>query len=212
MEKGLVFDLCGTLIENNYNNSPFRKIAEILSYKGDVEDFKERFENTFMKSYFSSLDEGFKMVCKVFNVNHEEVKESLSNFWNQKNRTYELFPESLNVLNYLKEKGHQLALLSNLDCYSYKSIEEKLSIEDYFDMALFSFKAGMLKTEEKMWEPIFKKFKCNTEDLVLIGDTLRCDGKAADRLGIDFILVDRETNIDYHGKKISNLYELMNIF
>jgi putative hydrolase of the HAD superfamily len=123
---------------------------------------------------------------------------------------YELFPESLQVVSTLKERGHVLGIITN----STEGIMERLKslgLSQYLDTVVYSQEAGVEKPDPAPFELALRRAGRSAVECVFVGDSLEADVHGAKSVGIRPILVDRNgrhPNADC--PTIRNLTELLN--
>ncbi len=209
MIKLVMFDLWGTIIENGVY-SPVKQIKFNLRLLMPFSEYINKFEKAFMTKEFSDSKEGFENVCKEFNVKYDEkLLNKLVGVWNKNWLLAREFPESLEILEKMKNK-FKLALVSNTD-KSGERVVERFGLDKFFDKIYFSYKTGMLKTNKALFEMILKEFNVKPEEAVMVGDSIESDMKTPSELGIKTILIDRKGRRDYpvKAKNLKEVYEII---
>jgi len=206
--KGIIFDFWGTLVENG-TYSPIKQTFKILNVRMPFSAFVEKFERIFMTKKYASKAEAFKAVCKGFNLDcNDSVIEKLIGLWNKNMLLAKPYDETEIVLKGLKEKGIKLALAPNAPEQSIEPILEKFNLAQYFDVIMFSFEEGLIKTDKAFFEKAAKKLGLDKKDVMVVGDSIQSDIKGAENAGIKAILMDRNNRRDFK-EKITALSELM---
>ncbi len=136
---------------------------------------------------------------------NEDEEKIIKNFIAPK--TYEIFPETKNVLFTLKESGFLLGLVSNTPSWTKKIIKE-LDLEKYFDTLVFSTDVGVLKPHKDIFLQAITTLGIAPQDGVMVGDSIEKDVVGAINAGLHGILLDRSGTADYPNK-ITNLNELL---
>lgn len=207
MKKVIVFDTWGTTIEQGVNPSPSKQVKNILRIKEQFSDFIIRFEEVFMTESYETLTDGFKAVSEAFNLKTPDfVYEKLVGMWNKNAILATSYEDTEPTLKELKSKGYTLVLLSNMDKFSHEHLKSKLNFE-LFDHTLLSYQTGILKNNPESFEKIMELTKTKEEDLIMVGDSVQSDIKAAEEANVDSVLVDRRQTREYENK-ISDLTEL----
>jgi putative hydrolase of the HAD superfamily len=207
MVKAVLFDFWGTLV-NNGTYSPIRQTFKILRLRMQFGEYVERLERSLMTKPFKDQVEGFKAVCEEFNVEPEpEVIDRLVGVWNKNKLLASIYPETIEVLEKLKQKKLKLAIISNTHAFSIESVIEKFDLAKYFDVIVLSYEHGFLKTDKELFDIVFKKLKIKPKDAVMVGDSIQTDIKGAENAGIKPILVDRMDRREFPNK-ITTLSEL----
>jgi putative hydrolase of the HAD superfamily len=109
-----------------------------------------------------------------------------------------LFPDSLEVVAALRERGVRTALVSNCS-HSTRSVVERLRLEEAFDALILSFAVGARKPQPGIYEAALAALGVGSpSDAVFVDDQVRyCDGARA--LGIDTRLIQRPTASPFEG-------------
>ncbi|MBW2990959.1 HAD family hydrolase [Candidatus Woesearchaeota archaeon] len=210
MVKGVLFDFWGTLVENGIFPSPVRQARYILHLRMPFKDFIVRFERAFMTKEFKDLNEAFTAVCKEFELEPRDfIIEKLVGMWNKNELLAKPFLETMEILDYLKEKKIKIGLIANTPPTIARVIE-KYELNKYFDAEEFSYEDGLLKTDPKMFKKLLKKLKLKPEEVLMMGDSIPTDILGARGAGIKAILLDRRNKREF-TPKIVNLRELKDL-
>jgi HAD superfamily hydrolase (TIGR01549 family) len=210
MVKAIIFDFWGTLVENGIFPSPVKQARYILRLRMPFKDFIIRFETAVMTKPYNDLNEAFTAVCEEFQMEPASfIIEKLVGMWNKNELLGKPFLETIEVLDYLKEKKIKIGLISNTTPTILRVLE-KFDLNKYFDATIFSYDEGLLKTDPEMFHKLAKKLKVKLDDVVMIGDSVPTDVFGARNAGIKSILLDRMNKRTFLPK-IVNLRELKNL-
>ncbi len=125
---------------------------------------------------------------KRLGVNAETFAEVFSNNYIKEspNKT-KLFPKTIETLEYLKNAGYRMFLLTNgfVEVQKVKIRDSKL--EPFFDRMITSEEAGYQKPHKKIFEFALKIVKAKKGDCLMIGDDLESDIVGAKNFGIDTV-------------------------
>jgi len=88
------------------------------------------------------------------------------------------------------ESGKPLVLISNVDQYSFEVFPEREYLDSRFDRFYLSYELGMSKPDLRIFEKIRRDYDTKYSKMLFIGDDNKNDKVPAERLGIDFILVE----------------------
>ncbi len=204
--KAIIFDLWGTLAYTEPHIGKFIEDVNKLLAKEHVEVFTKLrrqwyTQNISSDSFFSNLIEETKL--------NPKKKHELIEVWEEQTNHAKLYPETLEILQNLKENQIKLALISNTTPITEQAMK-KLAIEKYFDCILYSHTEGVKKPDKKLFQRALEKLKVKSGELLIVGDQLTTDKAGADSIGVNFILLDRENKTEYKDK-INNLKELTRI-
>jgi putative hydrolase of the HAD superfamily len=110
-----------------------------------------------------------------------------------------LFPYTVEILTYLKNKGYQLHLITNGFDVTQRGKLESSKLTDFFVEVITSEVSQALKPNKEIFD--FAITKCNTciDECIMIGDNLDADIQGAINAGIDNVFVNH-LNIQPHIK------------
>jgi len=203
MIKAILFDFWGTLVENGIFPSPVKQSRYILRVRMPFKDFIIRFETALMTKPYADLNEAFNAVCQEFELEPASfLIEKLVGMWNKNELLGKPFLETLEVLDYLKEKKIKLGLISNTTP-TITRVMEKFDLNKYFDATMYSYDEGLLKTDPEMFAKLLKKLKVKPEEAVMIGDSIPTDIIGSKNAGIRSILLDRMNKRMYFPKMVN---------
>jgi HAD superfamily hydrolase (TIGR01549 family) len=206
MIQAIIFDFWGTLVQNGVW-SPIKQVRNILQIRVPFSEYVVRMEKAMMTKEFASLREAFEEVCNEFKIKPEnDIMEELIGMWNKSWMLAKPFEETIEVLKKLKN-NYKLILISNTDSISINNVLEKFTMKEMFDSLFFSFEMNLIKTDDEFLEKVLEQEDLKVEDCILIGDSMKSDIKAAEKMKIKAVLIDRRNTRDY-PLKISNLREL----
>ncbi|MBS3117414.1 HAD family hydrolase [Candidatus Woesearchaeota archaeon] len=207
MVKAIIFDFWGTLVENGVFPSPVRQVQMILGLEMPFHEYVVCFEEAFMVQGFDDLYEAFENVCNAFGIIPEKWRlDKLVGMWNRHKFYAKPFPETIKVLEGLKGR-YKLVLLSNTDCFSVDELLDKYNLRNFFDSVILSYKEGKLKTNQELFKKALEGIGLSSEEVLMVGDSLESDIRAAEQAGIEAVLVDRRDRREY-PQKIRTLEEL----
>lgn len=207
MIKGIIFDLWGTLVDNGVY-SPLRQSYKIVRTELEFSDFVVKLEQSIMTKKFKTLKDAFEQLCDELEAGPKDiVVEKLIGVWNSNAIMAKLYPETIKVLEDLKNKGIKLALVSNSINITTEQVLERLQFKKYFDVIALSYDVKVLKTSPKMYDYIIKEFGLERHEVLMVGDSMQTDVSGAIIASIKPILVDRR-NLRVFKDKVDNLEQL----
>ncbi|GMV50957.1 HAD family hydrolase [Nitrospirales bacterium NOB] len=122
---------------------------------------------------------------------------------------WRLYPETEDVLKFLKEQGYELGIISNFDSRLF-SLLRGLGIADYFDTITISSLAHAAKPSARIFQQALEKHVVDPEEALHVGDSERDDVKGAQAVGLTGVLLARGTPPSpSSGPIITNLTELV---
>jgi len=125
-----------------------------------------------------------------------------------------LFPYTIEILEYLKNKDYTMHLITNgFESVQFKKIKNS-NLADYFTEVITSEASNSLKPNKEIFEYALKVSNANVETSIMIGDNEDADIQGAINAGMDSIFVNhlqiQPTVPATHT--ITHLKELENIF
>ena len=130
-----------------------------------------------------------------------------------------LIEGAVDILDYLKDKGYKLGMISDLPNPDY-DFAYKLGFADRFDFRHLSFdpewvNSGVyervLKPDLAVFKRTISKLGNNTNKVIMIGNSLHSDIEPARKLGIRSILVDYKKKHKEDKDRIESLEELKQV-
>jgi len=204
--KHLFFDLDHTLWDFEANaKATLQELYELhdLSQRGipNFSDFFERYSyhNTrlwdkFTKGTIRQEELKWKRMWLAlldFKLADEQLSKRLSvQFLEMLPLKNNLFPYTIEILNYLKNKGYQLHLITNGFDVTQRSKLENAQLTSFFVEVITSEISNSLKPNKEIFD--FALGKCQTccKESIMIGDNLDADIQGGINAGLDTIYVN----------------------
>ncbi|GAB3286740.1 YjjG family noncanonical pyrimidine nucleotidase [Hymenobacter tenuis] len=124
-----------------------------------------------------------------------------------------VFPHTYEVLDYLRDKGYELHLITNgfRDIQYVKLNSSKLT--DYFQEIVTSECCGHLKPDTRIFQHALERTGATAPESLMIGDNLECDVLGAYNAGLDQVYFnpDKRRHFNEITYEISCLSELKDI-
>ena len=125
-------------------------------------------------------------------------------------QAWELYPETLQTLQALDERGLELGIVSNFDSRLYE-ILLGLGIDRFFESVTLSSSAGAAKPSLQIFKRALAKHGVSAGEALHIGDSLREDVEGASAAGIKAVLLHREEEAVSGVETIRNLTEVISL-
>lgn len=222
----IYFDLDNTLWD--FKNNSEQTLKELFAnyFPNNTNDFKK-----FLSVYYPINDKlwvlyrkgqisksvlrekRFADSFKQLNINNIDADKFATDYITQCPFKTVLFPYSLEVLEYLKQKQYRLFLLTN----GFKEVQTvkimQSGLHKYFDKMITSEEAGYKKPHKKMFEYALKSVHSKKKESIMIGDDLDADIVGALNFGMDCVFFNpQKKNHDMHvTHEISSLKDLKDI-
>jgi len=203
MVKAIFFDLWGTLVESGVHPSVIQQTRSILGLERmNFSAFVLQLERVLMTKAYDDKKQAFIDLCKSFRVKYNDrLIEELIGLWNSNVLMSTIYDDTIEELSKLKKK-YKLVLITNLPSFSVQVLD-KFNLHQYFDLELFSFKEGYLKTNPEFFELGLGRLKISKDEAVMVGDSIQTDIMGARNAGIKSILIDRKDKRDFSPKILS---------
>jgi len=206
--KGILFDLYGTLIDINTDESLeeiYRCIAHFLTYhgiylhRGEVrnrywEILRQQKEES--KEEFSEID--VEVIWNTFLKNEgleplpsrQNLAVTLAQLFRGISRTrLQVYPQVKRILDELRP-GYLLGIICDAQpCYALPEIRAA-GLEGYFDPVIISAPRGYRKPDPRLWGEALQVMKLNPSQAIYVGNDMYRDIFGAQRVGIRTIFVD----------------------
>ena len=105
--------------------------------------------------------------------------------------SWELYPEAIETLRALRERGLELAVVSNFDS-RLRNILEGLGAASWFDGIFVSSAVGYAKPDRRIFDFVIKSRQLVATNVLHVGDSVTNDIGGATNAGVKAILVDRK--------------------
>jgi putative hydrolase of the HAD superfamily len=123
--------------------------------------------------------------------------------------SWELFPESIETLQALRERGLKRAVISNFDS-RLLNILDGLGAASWFDAIFVSSAVGYAKPDRRIFEFALEAQQLAAPAALHIGDSVTNDVGGAANAGVKGILVDRKPSRDADATpRVANLKEIL---
>jgi len=168
--------------------------------------FIKQEELRWKRIYLSLLD--YKIADEA--LSKEMSVDYLDILPNKKN----LFPYTIEILDYLKNKDYKMHLITNgFESVQFKKIKNS-NLADYFTEVITSEASNSLKPHKEIFEYALKASNAKLETSIMIGDNESADIQGAINAGMDSIFVNHlqveptipATHTITHLKELENLF------
>lgn len=221
--KIIVFDLGGTLMQYvgmpdswvNFYHQGFDAIIQKYDCnvsKDDVEKSIHILKNFNPRINYREIEYSaeyiFKKVLEHWHVD-APIANCIETFWSGLKLSAEIYSDTIDVLQVLKEKGYVIATLTDLPNAMPDEVFKKdiLELINYFDYYVSSAVAGYRKPHIQGLQMISDKFGVPVTELVFVGDEEK-DRRTASNANCKFVHIQRN---ETSNGSISNMYEILDI-
>jgi len=228
--KHLFFDLDHTLwdFETNAKETFYELYKTHALTDRGIDDFdiffdrysfhNERLWDRYTKGFIKQEELRWKRVWLAlldFKIADEALAKAMAvDFLKQLPNRKNLFPYTIEILEYLMQKNYVLHLITN----GFENVQHsKLkysNLTKYFEEIITSEKAGSLKPNKEIFEFALRVTNAETNNSIMIGDNIEADIKGAMNAGLDTIYVNhlklqtevKPTYIIHHLKELEDIF------
>ena len=184
--KFFVFDLGGVLSVPMVSKKLYEQIKWKVSYEEFLDKFNNSEESIKVHKGEISTKEFFEYLKRYMddNITLEEFKNKYVN--NNK-----FFNDTIEIIKKLKNLGYKVYLLSNLKEIDYEKFIKHFDVS-IFDELFLSFKLGMLKPNDDIYQHVINKLNTKPENIYFFDDNKE-NVEGAIKNGINAYQVTGET-------------------
>ncbi|MCM3783475.1 HAD family hydrolase [Neobacillus mesonae] len=188
MIKAFLFDLDGTLLDRNTSLRNF-----VLDQLGRIPELQGLDKDLFLQRFIDLDQRGYVWKDKVYaQLVHEfglsvQPAELLADYVHGFQQHCVPFPHLERVLQYLKNRGLKLGMITNGFGGFQRNNIEGLGIAGYFDAILISELEGLRKPDPAIFLRALDRLGVNPEESVYVGDHPENDVAAAYKVGMKAI-------------------------
>jgi 2-haloalkanoic acid dehalogenase type II len=208
MIKAIIFDCWNTLFHGTLKPHHFVDFADRIGK--DMEDYNylKLFETHFMLEKHYELEVPIKKLLSELSIEYsEKLINELKGILKKGIILVKDYPDTLKALEKLKQ-NYKLGMISNTGYLAFKKLDELFKLDKYFEVILKSYEIEILKPDPKIFELMLKELKVKKDEVIMIGDSLPDDVKAAEKFGIKGILLDRKNKYPKYKDRITSLTEI----
>ncbi len=155
------------------------------------------------------------MALLDFKIGDENLSRQMSvQFLERLPSRKNLFPYTVEILRYLKDKGYLLHLLTNgFENIQYSKLDSS-NLRHYFVEVITSEASNSLKPNKEIFDYALQKTKALKKESIMIGDNLEADIQGAMNAGLDTVFVNhlkiepgiRPTYMVHHLKELEEIF------
>ena len=112
--------------------------------------------------------------------------------------------DTVKIARQLKQKGHSLAILSNIDAWHYSFCQEKYPVMKLFDRKFLSFELRLKKPDARIFQLVSQKLGASPEQCLLIDDKKE-NIESANQVGFQTILFTGASELEKKLKELGLL-------
>lgn len=174
--KAVAFDAFGTLVEIYDKRRPYARLAKAATQPLARSPMCEPIDLDAMVRLC-----GLTLDASEMDILHADLQAELV--------STHPYPEAREVLEELKRLGLRTAIASNLALPYARPVEDKLG--HLLDVLCMSFEVGFVKPDAGFYAALCKSLGFLPQEVLMIGDTWRCDYEGATAAGLHAMHLDR---------------------
>ena len=212
--KNYIFDLYGTLIDihtDEQSLSFWKKLCVYLNNRGYSYKEKE-LKELYLKLVYEEEHEDKLYEIELMDVFKKiaaQYADEFSLYFRKASTDYiACFENTKKVLEYLKEEGKHIYLLSNAQaCFTLPELKE-LGLYDYFDDIFISSSYHIKKPHPLFLEKLIEKHHLDKKQCVMIGNDFTTDIAIAKKVGITgvFLNTDGYSQEEMYSHDLSHVH------
>ena len=183
--KSVIFNMYGTLFYLAKESKPYYRLFLELGLQ-EPEEFK-RARRIALTQNFENLTDLVKEIKPDALINissyEQEIKREIA--------SAQMYPETISVLERLKQRGIKIGSISNL-ATPYKQTFFDLGLAKYFDDVSFSFDVGLKKPEKEIYTLMLERLGVEPSLALMTGDKKIADVCGPRCAGINAVHLDRK--------------------
>lgn len=121
-----------------------------------------------------------------------------------------LFPYTIEILEYLKDKGYKMHLITNGFEKTQHSKIKNSGIDKYFIEVITSEGSNSLKPHKEIFDYAFQQARALPQHSIMLGDSIEADIQGAINAGIDQVFVNH-LNAEAEVKPTYTVYSLLEL-
>ncbi len=179
--KAVIFDLYGTLLYIKEKTNPYYRLFK--KWKVDLRKAKD--------SALTKNWENLQELAKEWGGNQSVNLELYQKDLEAELASTQLYCETKEVLEELRNRGIKIGVISNL-ASPYRKPFFDLGLDQLVDHYIFSCDVGVKKPSPEIYQLMIDKWSFSPAEILMVGDSPKCDFLGPKSLGINAILLQRE--------------------
>ena len=219
--RAVLFDLDGTLLKTCKAPVVMRRLLEHLGIHRPLEEVSRAYREveegldprdlpTLLDEFYVRLD--IRILEKLHvRSNTRGLAEFIAAHWLDY-AAVGLYPDAVEVLPLLKERGLRIGLVTNALRSDLDKILPEVGLHGFFDAVVMIDTLGKMKPDQEVFLHALHELGVSPSEAVFVGDEVEADYEGALRAGLTAFLIDREGMAqDESLDSISSLRELLDL-
>jgi len=174
--KAVAFDAFGTLVDLGEKRRPFLRLADAALSMPMRSPMTEHMDLA-----------GMAALCGL-SISEDELA-ALTSDLHCELASIRPYPETIDVLKGVRNQGLRTAVASNLAMPYAAPLHEQLG--SLLDVFCLSFEVGAMKPHRDFYAALCQLLQLNASEILMVGDTWRCDYAGATAAGLKALHLDR---------------------
>jgi putative hydrolase of the HAD superfamily len=214
--KAVIFDLFGTLVYKfpvDESIKVLQEMAEVLNVPQN--EFVRLWFSTFSERHsgcFPDLDADIDYVAQRLGAQPDSQQIKTAARINLEYVSTHIVPRpgAVFLLEYLRSNTYKIGLVSNWSD-EVSSVWRDIPISKYFDVSIFSCKAGIMKPDPRIYQMALEQLSVRAGECLFIGDGDSSEMNGAVEVGMDALLISDKKREDWTGRTIYSLEEVITL-
>ncbi len=209
MIEGVIFDLFNTLVFETREKPRFVEFSQMINKNSQDYNYMKVFEKHFMTSVVPDFKIPIPEMLTELRIPFDEalVDRLAAVLMDFTPESFKFFEDVRPALATLKGK-FRLGILSNCTALVYSVVRQRFKLEDNFDAVVTSFQLGRLKPDKAAFLAAMNSLGLNRDQVIFVGDSFKDDVRAAENLGLNSVMIDRQKKNPAYTNRIEALTEL----
>ncbi len=220
MIKAVLFDLGGTLVKTIEIPEIYRRILKQFEVDVTAEEISEAHKANEEKARHyikAQLETGYQywydwnrtvLESLGYGERSEYLGRMISDHW-WDYADLELYPDVMETIDALREKGVRVGILTNGFKYDYIEILKMLGLSNFFDIVMGPDSCGYGKPDKRIFQYALDELDLEPNEVIYVGNDYEKDYVGAGEAGMVSLLIDRGQEIDGDASVIQSLIEIL---
>ncbi len=200
--QAVVFDLYGTLMYLAHETRPYARLFADIGLQTPQEWRRAR--RIALTNDFDNLAELVKKMRPDANLDLEQYEREIE----KECESASLYPETIKVLDRLREQEIRLGLISNV-ASPYKKPFFDAGLGEYFDEVLFSCEVGLKKPNPEIYQKIVEGFRTDPEQILMTGDNVHADVIGPRSIRMNSVHLDRKNKSQGSIPSLEDIFQYL---
>lgn len=197
--EAVILDVYGTIVEIREKRNPFQQLLQVGKRQGRPISSQDAVK-------IMSAPLGLRDAAQLLGIELTEAELArLNSELRTEIASIRLFPDSVQAIRMMQERGIKVGLCSNLAVDYAKPVVALLPFR--LSACTWSFEVGAVKPNPLIYASACDALKCPPENVLMVGDSVSADVAGPNAFGMQSTRLDR-TKSQCEGGVLSSLFSL----